>query len=207
MPKMNLDMDRELDIDQLEKAIAKAVETAKTVRARVHEASVLLTIASVQAIDANDDVAKARIIQMATDMVTDLGNGINSVALVAWFQANTFQFKHGVEGFTGIKKADTIREKFNDAKAKPWYEHKKVNPYKAMDMAAMLHAITAKAKKDTQFKATVEADKEATAEQIKLASEIEVNEGMVKLVEKLANALDGNADLETADAVKLMEVA
>jgi len=112
--------------------IESAIKSAKTMREKVQIAGVAILMHA----EKHGDYSKA------ATLVDGLGNGVNGSALVAWLvQFGGLEVgKAEVDGkkvdtFVGWKGKEYIRTNFAEAKATAWWEFKKQNPYKGMDLS------------------------------------------------------------------------
>jgi hypothetical protein len=142
--------------------IQDAIGSAKTMRIKVQCAAVAILI----------HLEKSGDYRKANDLVTGLGHGVNSTALVDWFVTyGGLTIDEAGTAFDGWSGSEYIKERFQGAKAKAWYSFKKVNPYKGFDLMAQLEALVKKAsnaqeKLDETSKIQDEAEKVAAKKEL-----------------------------------------
>lgn len=117
------------DAAQVDSLIGKAVKSVNKARVDVQIAAIAILMHA----EKHGDWTKAN------DLVHGLGNTINGKALVEWFVVYgglTIDEEQGQ--FNGWSKAEYIKGKFQDAKAKMWWELKVQSPFKGFDLEAAL---------------------------------------------------------------------
>jgi len=174
-------------LDDVKAAIAKALETVGAMKKRVQIAAVAVLIFAAKA---DTDEKKVEILAIVNGMVHDLGDGIRSKGLIAFFQKYGFRLDmvEKKNGFIKVKQPDTIEGKLNDAKAEHWYTMMPENPFQAYSFKHALQQLikTAKAKaKDQEH-----------------ADQIDIDMDMLEVIENLLNP-EGKVKAE--GALKLVE--
>lgn len=111
--------------ESVNKAVESAVKAVRSGRQAVQKAAVLILLRAYKHGDYS----------AATQLVEQLGNGVNGKALVAWFQEfGGLRTKDGEVGFIGWRGAEYIEQRFDKAKATPWWTMKQQNPWKGFDV-------------------------------------------------------------------------
>lgn len=169
------------DAAQVDTLIGKAVKSVAKARVDVQVAAVAILMHA----EKHGDWTKAN------DLVNGLGNTINGAALVEWFcQFGGLTVDQEQEQFGGWSGADHIREHFQAAKAKMWWELKQKSPFKGWDLEAALAKVVADHAKVTKSMANLSDEDKA---KIKLT----VNDATIKAVIGLCNfeaIIEGGSD-------------
>ena len=186
-PKNMLDW----NIDDAREQILKAVESVKTVKRKVQVAAVAVTIIAEQAKRSGTEEDQEAVVQLAIDMVEELGDGIQSKGLIKWFNMFTFQHNDGSDKFTGIKAADTIKEKFDRAKKEHWYTKSPKKLFDGWNFVKEIERVIAQAEK-MQKREAKKDDK----------GKVEVNAESIAVLKKL---IHGQA-VEAKDAIAFLEL-
>lgn len=153
----------------LEKIQSKAVKSVQSARAQVQIAAV----ATIRHAYEHGDWSYAQ------KLVDALGNTINGAALVEWFKVYG-GLNVGDEGFTGWKGKDHIKDNFEDAKSKMWWELKVKNPYKGFSLEDALKKVIADhAKTSKAMEGMTQEDKDKIS--------FVVNDATIQAVLKLCN--------------------
>jgi len=117
------------DAAAVDAIIGRAIKSVNKARVDVQIASVAILMHA----EKHGDWSKAN------DLVLGLGNTINGKALVEWFVVYGGLIVDEEQGcFVGWSKAEHIRAKFSDAKAKMWWDLKVQSPFKGFDLEAAL---------------------------------------------------------------------
>lgn len=115
----------------------------------------------------------------AQKLVDGLGNTINGKALVEWFKVYG-GLEVGDEGFIAWSGKDYIKEKFQEAKEKMWWDLKIANPYKGFNLEeALQRVLKDHAKAKDQLAKLPEDQKEKVV--------LTANEATIQAVLKLVN--------------------
>lgn len=117
------------DAAQVDSLIGKAVKSINKARVDVQIAAVAILMHA----EKHGDWTKAN------DLVKGLGNTINGKVLVKWFVAyGGLVVDAEAEQFSGWTSAQHIRDNFQGAKDKMWWELKSPSPFKGFDLEAAL---------------------------------------------------------------------
>ncbi len=177
-------------IEQLKVSIAKALESADTMKKKVQIACVNVMIFAGRA-ETKEEMAE--IVVIANDMVIQLGDGIRAKGLIGWFLEFGFKqdWNKPADGFIGIKSQQHIRENFERSKTEHWYTKSPEAPFKDYNFKVMLGKLieTAKGKagnKEHAAQIEVDMDLLEVVEALLLPNGEVKAEGAIKLVEKLA---------------------
>ena len=112
------------NVKSVDALIADAIKGEKTMREKIQVACIGILIHA----EKNGDWTKAKV------LVDGLSGATNKEQLVLFF-AKFGGLTFDKDGFTGWSGAEHIRQNFNDAKAKAWWEMKKApNPYAGFDI-------------------------------------------------------------------------
>ena len=153
----------------LEKIQATAVKSVQKARIQVQIAAV----ATIRHAFEHGDYTYAQ------KLVDALGNTVNGAALVEWFVVYG-GLEASDEGFIGWKGKDHIKDKFEEAKAKMWWELKVKNPFKGYSLEeALKKVISQHAEMQKKLKGMNEE------EQAKV--DMHVNDATIQAVLKLCN--------------------
>ena len=177
-------------INDLQQAIAAALESVGTMKKKVQIAAVACLIMGAK-VETDED--KKEILDIVNQMVHNLGDGIRSKGLIAFFSKYGFRLDmvEKKNGFIKVKQYDTIVDKLDKAKAEHWYTMQPENPFQDYSFKAALAQVikTAKAKaKDEEHADQIEVDMDMLAVIEALLNpqgKVEA-EGALKLVERLA---------------------
>lgn len=116
--------------------IEDAIKSKKTMQERVQQAAIGVLFHA----EEHGDYSYAQV------LVDGLGNGINSRALVEFFvKYGGLVVDEEESGFSGWAGAEYIRKNFAQAKATPWWELKKKNPYAGFNLLDELAKVVKKA--------------------------------------------------------------
>lgn len=115
----------------------------------------------------------------AQKLVDALGNTINGAALVEWFKVYG-GLTTGDDGFTGWSGKDHIKDNFEDAKGKMWWELKVKNPFKGYSLEDALQKVLT-----DHAKIVKGMDKMTEEEKAKVS--VQVNDATIQAVLKLCN--------------------
>lgn len=154
---------------ELEKIQAKAVKSVQSARVQVQIAAV----ATIRHAYEHGDYTYAQ------KLVDALGNTINGAALVEWFKVYG-GLTTGDEGFTGWSGKDHIKDNFEDAKGKMWWELKVKNPFKGYSLEDALQKVLT-----DHAKIVKGMDKMTEEEKAKVS--VQVNDATIQAVLKLCN--------------------
>lgn len=157
------------DAEAVNGLINKAVRSVQKARVDVQIAAVGILIHA----EKHGDWTKAN------DLVTGLGNTINGKALVEWFvQYGGLVIDEEAQAFSGWKGAEHIRERFQEAKAKMWWDLKQANPFRGFDLEAALKKVISDHEK-------VAKKMDELPEEDKAKVKTQVNEETIRAVLKL----------------------
>ena len=159
------------DAVQVDSLIGKAVKSVNKARVDVQIAAVAILMHA----EKHGDWTKAN------DLVKGLGNTINGKALVEWFVVyGGLVVDPEADQFSGWTSAQHIRDKFQDAKSKMWWELKVQSPFKGFDLEAALLKVC---KDHAAVVAKMAAMPEEDQKKVKLI----VNDSTIKAVLGLCN--------------------
>lgn len=159
------------DAAQVDGLIGKAVKSVAKARVDVQIAAVAILMHA----EKHGDWTKAN------DLVKGLGNTINGAALVEWFcQYGGLTIDEDNDCFGGWSGADHIRDNFQAAKGKMWWELKQKSPFKGFDLDAALAKVVADHAKAVKAMANLSEEDKA---KVKLV----VNDATIKSVLGLCN--------------------
>jgi len=176
-------------IEQLKESIAKALDSANTMKKKVQIACINVLI---MAGKAKTDEEKVELVIIANDMVNALGDGIRAKGLIGFFLEFGFtqDWNKQADGFNGLKSEQHIRENFERAKVEHWYTKAPEAPFKDYNMTAAFKSFlkTAKAKADDkEHEGQITIDTDLLELFIALDENKPIKaEGALKLVERLA---------------------
>lgn len=172
------------NMEAVEAAVLKGIESAKTMKQRVQYAAVALMIGST--FDAE------RALVLANTLANELGAGVKAEGLVK-FMVDKAGFRLDAEGkaFESVKGEQWIRDNLEAAKATPWWTYAPATPFKGFQLNEELRNIIKKAKS-----AITTAEKDE-----KKAAKISVDVEMIRVLE----ALVGGNPVATEGAVHLIE--
>jgi len=177
-------------LQDVKDTIAKALESVGLMKKRVQIAAVAVLIFAAKA---DTDEKKTEILAIANNMVVDLGDGIRSKGLIAFFQKYGFRLDmvDKKNGFIKVKLPETITEKLNDAKAQHWYTMSPENPFQDYSLKAAIQSLVKQAKakaKDEQHADQIDVDMDMVEVlQALVTPDMHVKaEGALKLVQKIA---------------------
>lgn len=171
-------------MEQVEAAVLKGIESAKTMKQRVQYAAVALMIGS------TFDADKA--LELANKLATELGQGVKAEGLVKFMVDKAgFRLNAAGDAFESVKNEEWIRANLEDAKSTPWWTYAPATPFKAFALNEEIRRIvkTAKAKIKHANKHPEDANL------------ITVDENMITVLE----ALVGGNPVPTEGAVHLIE--
>ncbi|MNZ93562.1 hypothetical protein D3C78_1126340 [compost metagenome] len=159
------------DAAAVEGLIGKAVRSVQKARVDVQIAAVAILIHA----EKHGDWTKAN------DLVTGLGNTINGKALVEWFVVyGGLVIDEEAAAFTGWNGAEHIKERFQEAKAKMWWDLKQTNPFKGFDLEAALKKVISDHERVTKKMDTMTDEEKAKVK-------TQVNADTIQAVMKLCN--------------------
>ena len=190
MVKVQYAKDEITTIDELKDSIAKALDSANTMKKKVQIACVNVLIMCGKA---KTDEEKVELVKIANDMVNALGDGIRAKGLIGFFLefGLTQDWAKPSDGFNGLKSEQHIRENFERSKVEHWYTKAPEAPFKDYNFKALLTNLikNAKGKNDDKEHANqIDVDMDLLEViQALITPEAPVKaEGALKLVERLA---------------------
>lgn len=159
------------DAAHVDNLIGKAVKSVAKARVDVQVAAVAILFHA----EKHGDYTKAN------ELVTGLGNTINGKALVEWFVVyGGLVIDEESEAFASWKGAEHIRDKFQEAKAKMWWELKQQRPFSGFNLEEALQRVLRDHKKATK-------DMDKLSEEDRAKVNIKVNDDTIKAVLGLCN--------------------
>jgi hypothetical protein len=180
-------------MDEVEAAVLKGIEAAKTMKQRVQYAAVALMIGSTfKAEEGADKTPADRAVELANQLVNELGQGVKAEGLVKFLKdKGGFRLNTAGDSFASVKNAQWIRENLEEAKKTPWWSYAPATPFKEYTLTEEIRRIvkTAKAK----IKHAEEHPEDAEL--------VHVDTNMINVLE----ALVGGNPVQTDDAVHLIE--
>ena len=117
---------------ELSVLIASAIGAAQSMRDKVQQAAVGILYHAYK----HGDWTKAN------DLVDGLGHGVKRDSLVAFFvRFGGLTVSEEDKAFTAWKGTQHIKDNFDEAKSKMWYDFKKVNPFQGYSLEAELQKL------------------------------------------------------------------
>lgn len=171
-------------MEQVEAAVLKGIESAKTMKQRVQYAAVALMIGS------TFDTEKA--LELANKLATELGAGVKAEGLVKFMVDKAgFRLNAAGDAFESVKGEEWIRANLEAAKSTPWWTYAPATPFKGFTLNEEIRRIVKTAKAKIKHA-------EKHPEDAKL---VEVDANMITVLE----ALVGGNPVPTEGAVHLIE--
>lgn len=121
--------------------VAKAIESARTMKQRVQYAAVgIMIFAAKSPVEATE---------LANELVTELGQGVKAEGLVK-FLVDKAGFRTDpskeTKGFVSVKSAEWIKANLEEAKKTPWWTYAPATPFKEFTLEQELRNLIKKAK-------------------------------------------------------------
>lgn len=173
----------------LKSLVADAIESAKTMKAKVQVASVAVLWHIEK--HGNWNVANHNV----NKLVSELGeNGVRANALIEWFEVfGGLNYNTETKQFDGFQGAEHIRKNFQNAQKTLWDTMRKEPPYQGFDLNAQLNKLLEQAvKQNIQRQKWMESgDKEKIAK----AEAIKADGKVIEQIQMLVNTSEANKQL------------